>query len=374
MAALDFPASPTVNQTYTANNITYKWDGTSWLTYNPLDLTYVTGTLATSNGGTGTTTSTGSGSNVLSTSPSLTTPALNGETYSSSNITAGTNAQGQGAFTTDNAIVTSTPNNPSGVTLPTAVTGRCVVVANRGTNPVSIFPASGGQIDSLGANAAITLPAGQWMEFNSATGTQWYSTANATINTTSLVGTVAVANGGTGVTTSTGSGSNVLSTSPTLVTPILGTPTSGNFSTGTFTWPTFNQNTTGSAATLTTGRTLAITGDLTWTSPAFNGSANVTAAGTLATVNSNVGSFGSSTSIPVITVNAKGLVTAVSTATVAGGQYFGTAATKAIAYNSATIGENITVTAGNNGLSAGPITVSTGFTVTIETGATWSIV
>ena len=33
--------------------------------------------------------------------------------------------------------------------------------------------------------------------------------------------------GGTGVTTSTGSGSNVLNTSPTLVTPLLGTPTSG---------------------------------------------------------------------------------------------------------------------------------------------------
>jgi len=36
-----------------------------------------------------------------------------------------------------------------------------------------------------------------------------------------------VANGGTGVTTSTGTGSVVLSTSPTLVTPLLGTPTSG---------------------------------------------------------------------------------------------------------------------------------------------------
>jgi hypothetical protein len=38
--------------------------------------------------------------------------------------------------------------------------------------------------------------------------------------------TIAVAYGGTGVTTSTGSGSNVLSSSPTLVAPILGTPTS----------------------------------------------------------------------------------------------------------------------------------------------------
>jgi hypothetical protein len=70
------------------------------------------------------------------------------------------------------------------------------------------------------------------------------------------------------------------------------------------------------ATTLATGRTIAITGDLAYTSPAFNGSANVTAAGTLATVNSNVGGFGSSTAIPVVTVNAKGLVTAVSTAAI----------------------------------------------------------
>ena len=53
----------------------------------------------------------------------------------------------------------------------------------------------------------------------------------------------------------TGSGSVVLSTSPTLVTPALGTPASGNFSTGTFTWPTFNQNTSGNAATATLATT-----------------------------------------------------------------------------------------------------------------------
>jgi hypothetical protein len=44
---------------------------------------------------------------------------------------------------------------------------------------------------------------------------------------TGVTGTLPVLNGGTGVTTSTGSGNNVLSTSPTLVTPLLGTPTSG---------------------------------------------------------------------------------------------------------------------------------------------------
>jgi len=43
-------------------------------------------------------------------------------------------------------------------------------------------------------------------------------------------GTLSVLAGGTGVTTSTGTGNVVLSTSPTLVTPVLGTPSSGTLS------------------------------------------------------------------------------------------------------------------------------------------------
>jgi hypothetical protein len=31
MAALNFPATPTLNQVYTANGVSYKWDGTSWI-------------------------------------------------------------------------------------------------------------------------------------------------------------------------------------------------------------------------------------------------------------------------------------------------------------------------------------------------------
>ena len=45
--------------------------------------------------------------------------------------------------------------------------------------------------------------------------------------TTGITGTLPVANGGSGVTSSTGIGSVVLSISPILVTPVLGTPTSG---------------------------------------------------------------------------------------------------------------------------------------------------
>ena len=51
--------------------------------------------------------------------------------------------------------------------------------------------------------------------------------------TTGVTGTLPVLNGGTGVTTSTGSGNTVLSTSPTLVTPVLGTPTSATLTNAT---------------------------------------------------------------------------------------------------------------------------------------------
>lgn len=70
------------------------------------------------------------------------------------------------------------------------------------------------------------------------------------------------------------------------------------------------------ATALATGRTISVTGDLAYTSSSFDGTANVTGAGTLATVNSNVGTFGSVTQASVVTVNAKGLITAASNSTV----------------------------------------------------------
>lgn len=82
-------------------------------------------------------------------------------------------------------------------------------------------------------------------------------------------------------------------------------------------FPTLNQSTTGSAATLTTARTIGtLTGDITSAGSAFDGSAVNTNATVLATVNANTGSFGTATAAPSFTVNGKGLITAAGTNTI----------------------------------------------------------
>lgn len=106
------------------------------------------------------------------------------------NITAGTNAQGQGALTSDYNIITTASNNPSGVTLPTAVAGRRIMIVNKGANPVNVFPASGASIDALAANASIQMSVDAVMEFNASSSTRWYSSVNTQINAAELTGTI----------------------------------------------------------------------------------------------------------------------------------------------------------------------------------------
>lgn len=83
----------------------------------------------------------------------------------------------------------------------------------------------GGAVNLAGPNTASTTT----FTLPSADGTSGQPLVTNGSGTLSFA-TLAVAAGGTGVTTSTGSGNVVLSTSPTLVTPVLGTPTSGTLS------------------------------------------------------------------------------------------------------------------------------------------------
>jgi hypothetical protein len=96
-----------------------------------------------------------------------------------------------------------------------ATTGGQIITIKQGSG-ATVNVANGSKVmvvtDGAGAGAAVL-------------------NANITTDLTSdVTGTLPVANGGTGATTSTGTGAVVLSTSPTFVTPVLGTPASGALS------------------------------------------------------------------------------------------------------------------------------------------------
>jgi len=136
-------------------------------------------------------------------------------------VTASSTLGVTGAATLSSTLaVTGTSTLTGAVTATAGVTGPITSsnVAITGGSIVGITDlavADGGTGASTAANARTNLSAAA-------------SGANSDITSiTGLTTALTVLQGGTGVTTSTGSGNVVLSTSPTLVTPLLGTPTSG---------------------------------------------------------------------------------------------------------------------------------------------------
>ena len=87
--------------------------------------------------------------------------------------------------------------------------------------------------DNTGAVQTIASKASLTSVDSISFGTTGLTPSIATTGVVTVAGTLAVANGGTGVTSSTGTGSVVLNTSPTFVTPVLGTPSSGTLTNAT---------------------------------------------------------------------------------------------------------------------------------------------
>jgi hypothetical protein len=111
-------------------------------------------------------------------------PQLDAETYTTSpTVSAAGTTQGTATALTSDYNIITTAASGTGVVLPTATTGRRLIVVNKGANALNIYPASGAAIDALGANTALSLPVSGWLELDASSTTQWYSSYNAYTST-----------------------------------------------------------------------------------------------------------------------------------------------------------------------------------------------
>ena len=215
------------------------------------------------------------------------------------------------------AIATKTDNASAAITGGTITGITDLAVADGGTGASTAATALNNLLPSQTSNANKYLQ-------TDGTNASWDA---VTLSTADITGTLAVANGGTGVTTSTGTTNVVLSNSPTLVTPALGTPSA-----------LVGTNITGTASGLTAGNVTT--------------NANLTGAVTSVGNATSLGSFSSAN-----------LLAALTDETGTGSAVFATSptlVTPALGTPSALVGTNITGTA--SGLTAGNVTTNANLT------------
>jgi len=107
------------------------------------------------------------------------TTTLNGlvvNSISAAVSAAGTDQAGATGLVSNINNVTVVTAAAAGVRLPTAVAGMRILIRNSDSLDIlSIYPATGGTINALSANAAFTIIAGATIELMATTATQWYT-------------------------------------------------------------------------------------------------------------------------------------------------------------------------------------------------------
>lgn len=284
--------------------------------------------------------------------------SVNGNTGSVTLTTANVAASTDKRYVTDaglailgNASGTNTGDN-AGVT---TISVTAPVATSGGTSPtISIaaatasIPGSMSAADKTKLNAITGTNTGDQTTITGNAGTATLATnvttnANLTGHITSsgnaaVLGSFTSAQLKAALTDETGSGTAVFATGATLVNPALGTPASGTLTNCTF--PTLNQDTTGSAGSVTNNANM--TGHITSV-----GNAAVLGSFTSAQLST---ALSDDFAVPQI-VTTNGLV-----------------------IQSASIGTTYSIPSGNNALSVGPVTIATGVTITVPTGNRWVVV
>ena len=204
-----------------------------------------------------------------------------------------------------------------------------------------------------------------------ASASKWVDFLNTVDLTSNVTGSLPLTNGGTGATTASGARTNIGlgNVENTALSTWAGTSnitTVGTLATGSIpysllsgTVPTWNQNTTGSAATLTTGRTISTTGDVSYTSGLFDGSTNVTGVATLAASGVASGTYGTSTLIPTFTVDTKGRLTAASSVGISAVTNIGTFTTTSYANGGTISGTTTLLLSAADATNPGMLTAAT---------------
>ena len=366
-------ATTALNATGTASSTTYLRGDNTWAAITTGDAstntsTSVDGEVVLFNGTTGkslrratgsgiatlsagvlsTTATTGSGNVVLATSPTITTPVINGTPSgtgtsvsptantlalrdANSNLSASLLLLGFTSTVTSTTAVTLTlvsnqlqiftGTSNQTVVLPTTsvVAGTQFRVINNSTGVITVNASGGTTVVTLAANTSALVTSLQATPTTNAHWDYQYWASNVATGKTLTVSQSLTLSGTDGTTMTFPNASGTVMTIAATQTV-----TNKDLTSGTNTFPTFNQNTTGSAGTLTTARTIQ-TNLASTSSASFNGSANVTpgVTGTLPVGNGGTGAT-------TLTGLVKGNGTSAFTAAVAGTDYVTPAGTETL--------------------------------------------